>query len=498
MTHHLTTNTDAGDLSTKNGLDATASIDTLSQGGGRGLWLIIAVSLAVHVVCLVAGQTVLSDWRWPHHPVHAAVEMAGGLIAFWVAWMLMLLEKRGLGTSFNVWIAGALIGMGTLDGVHALVHAGHEFVWLHSTATFAGGLLFTAVWFPREWQGYVRDWWPWTVAAAVVAFSIFSLVMPDYTPRMLVVNESGEKVFTTWARALNVVGGVLLFAAAIRLLLTWRATRNEDDLLFFLHCTLFGAAAVMFEQSQLWDLPWWGWHGLRLTAYAVALWFVVLSDLRATRELSRRAVVLNRLSAVVDSTDDAIIGLAVDGSIVSWNRGAERLTGQSESVVIGQPVSEFVPEDFRKALSEFDRRSGHHNQADPIESVWQHTDGTEVNVSVAVSPIRDEAGRQAGYSWVARDISHRRRSEQELRRKETLIRSLLEATAEGIYGLDLDGNCTWANPACAELLGYDSPSEFLGINMHNLIHHTRPDGTSYPNHECRIYKAFREGRTVDF
>jgi len=73
---------------------------------------------------------------------------------------------------------------------------------------------------------------------------------------------------------------------------------------------------------------------------------------------------------------------------------------------------------------------------------------------------------------------------------------LLNSTGEGIYGVDLDGNCTFANPACLRILGYDSDGELLGRNMHEVVHHTRPNGEPYPMTECRIYLAFREGRGV--
>ena len=116
------------------------------------LWVIIGMSLLVHVVSLILGRTVLADWRWEHHPVHASVEMAGAVIALAVAWLLISLELRNEGCSYNVQISAALIGMGVLDGLHAAVHAGNCFVWLHSTATFAGGLLFVLVWLPREWS----------------------------------------------------------------------------------------------------------------------------------------------------------------------------------------------------------------------------------------------------------------------------------------------------------------------------------------------------------
>lgn len=103
------------------------------------MWTIIAVSLTVHVLALVLGHTIFSGWRWSHLPMHAAAEMAGSVIALMVAYFLVSLERRGEGGSHNGIIAAALVGMGVLDGLHALVQAGETFVWLHSTATLAGG-----------------------------------------------------------------------------------------------------------------------------------------------------------------------------------------------------------------------------------------------------------------------------------------------------------------------------------------------------------------------
>jgi PAS domain S-box-containing protein len=76
---------------------------------------------------------------------------------------------------------------------------------------------------------------------------------------------------------------------------------------------------------------------------------------------------------------------------------------------------------------------------------------------------------------------------------EELVRALLNATGQGIYGVDLEGDCTFANPACVTMLGYGSDQELLGKNMHAFIHHTRPSGEPYPVEECRIYQAFIEG-----
>ena len=87
----------------------------------------------------------------------------------------------------------------------------------------------------------------------------------------------------------------------------------------------------------------------------------------------------------------------------------------------------------------------------------------------------------------------RLRAEEALRRSEEQTRLLLESTAEAVYGLDLDGNCTFCNPACLQLLGYGRGDQLLGQCMHDLIHHTRPDGSVYPIDECRIYEAFQRG-----
>ena len=77
--------------------------------------------------------------------------------------------------------------------------------------------------------------------------------------------------------------------------------------------------------------------------------------------------------------------------------------------------------------------------------------------------------------------------------KEHQLRLLLESTGEAIYGIDLQGCCTFCNPACLRLLGYESAEDLLGQNMHVLIHHSHPDGTTYLENECQIFRAFHKG-----
>lgn len=90
-----------------------------------------------------------------------------------------------------------------------------------------------------------------------------------------------------------------------------------------------------------------------------------------------------------------------------------------------------------------------------------------------------------------------RNSIRELEKSEEQKRLLINSTGEAIYGIDDKGNCTFANPACLNMLGYDDDSELLGKNMHMLIHHTRDDGSPYPPEACDIYNAIEPGVNVD-
>jgi len=92
------------------------------------------------------------------------------------------------------------------------------------------------------------------------------------------------------------------------------------------------------------------------------------------------------------------------------------------------------------------------------------------------------------------NITERKRAEQAQRESEDKLRLLLDSTAEAIYGIDLEYRCTFCNPACLRALGYESIDEVLGKNMHDLMHHTRADGTLFPVEECRVHRVIRTGK----
>jgi PAS domain S-box-containing protein len=167
----------------------------------------------------------------------------------------------------------------------------------------------------------------------------------------------------------------------------------------------------------------------------------------------------SRLAAIVDSSEDAIIGADLNGNITSWNRGAAKLYGYSAAEIIGQPVSTLIPADDHKELAILERVA----QGEAIEdydTVRHRKDGTPVNVSLTISPIRDDQGKIIGASKIARDISERRLSEL----TRAWLASMVEHTITAIIGLSPAGIIESWNPAAARLFGY-TPGEAVGQSV---------------------------------
>jgi len=137
--------------------------------------------------------------------------------------------------------------------------------------------------------------------------------------------------------------------------------------------------------------------------------------------------VMAQMAAIVESSDDAIISKDLNGIIVSWNEGAERLFGYAAAEVIGKPVTILIPPgraDEEPYILQQIRRG---EKVDHYETVRRRKDGSEVDISLTVSPVRDKAGKVIGASKIARDITERKRAEAE---REELLRRESAARAE--------------------------------------------------------------------
>jgi PAS domain S-box-containing protein len=139
----------------------------------------------------------------------------------------------------------------------------------------------------------------------------------------------------------------------------------------------------------------------------------------------------SHLAAIVESSDDAIIGKTLDGVISSWNRGAEKLYGYSAEEVEGRPISILIPPDRPDELAQILERIKRGETVQRYETQRARKDGTLIEVSLTVSPIRDPVGRIIGASTIARDNTDRRRAEEALRQSEERYHSLFQSMMEG-------------------------------------------------------------------
>ncbi len=146
---------------------------------------------------------------------------------------------------------------------------------------------------------------------------------------------------------------------------------------------------------------------------------------RANEELHRRTIgqlgeSRTRLAAIVDSSEDAIIGKNLDGTITSWNKGAELIYGYSADEAVGKHISFLAPGDRSGEIVEILRKIARGERIEHHESVRVTKDGRYLNVSISVSPLRDGAGGIAGASVITRDITAQKRAETQLRQSQKM------------------------------------------------------------------------------
>ena len=124
---------------------------------------------------------------------------------------------------------------------------------------------------------------------------------------------------------------------------------------------------------------------------------------------------LAQLAAIVESSDDAILGKTLEGRVTSWNKGAERIFGYEADEMIGQPITRIIPPELHGEEKGILARLRRGERIQHYETTRVTKDGSRIDISLTVSPLRDEAGKVIGASKVARDITERKRAEEHVR-----------------------------------------------------------------------------------
>jgi PAS domain S-box-containing protein len=197
-------------------------------------------------------------------------------------------------------------------------------------------------------------------------------------------------------------------------------------------------------------------------------------------ELRQAGETLSRLASIVESSDDAIIGKTLDGTIVSWNPGAERIYGYSAKEVIGKPISLLIPPDHSDETAQILNKVTRGERIDHFETVRMRKDGTRIDVSLTISPIKDATGEITGASTIARDITEGKRSETReiielrkaeaaLRRSEERYRDLVEHSETLIFTHDPEGRFLSVNRAMVRHLGYERADDLIGRKLSEFL-----------------------------
>jgi PAS domain S-box-containing protein len=199
----------------------------------------------------------------------------------------------------------------------------------------------------------------------------------------------------------------------------------------------------------------------RLARDADALVVMTFQDITERKQAQRTT---SLLAAIVDYSDDAIISKKLDGTLTSWNKSAERLFGYMAEEAIGQHITLIVPWERRSEEEDILRRLARGERVDHFETVRRCKDGTNLDVSLTISPIRDGTGRVVGASNVARNITDRKRAERALSEQARL----LDLSSDAIFVRDRTDRITYWNRAATELYGF-TREEALGKVSHDLL-----------------------------
>ncbi len=175
--------------------------------------------------------------------------------------------------------------------------------------------------------------------------------------------------------------------------------------------------------------------------------------LEQKRLLAKEIAERNRWKAIVESSADAILGVSLEGVILSWNAGAERLYGYTREEVAGRPADFLAPPDRPDEIPRILARLKRGEHLDRFETVRVRKDGKKIDVSLTISPIKDAAGHIIGASSIVHDISERRRGEEAVRTSDERYRGLFAGVPVGLYRATVGGEILEANPALLQMLG---------------------------------------------
>ena len=427
------------------------------------------------------------------------------------AWSLLLLASGYLFTA-----AAAVIHALTFPGLFAptgLLGAGPQTtVWLFMIWHGGFPLLALGYAFTNGKDGGVRVSWPpgrailASIAAVAVAMTAATLLVTRGHDALPILLSEGH--YTAWLT--GVVSFVWCLSLAALLVLLFRRPHSVLDvwLMVVLCAWLFDIALAAVVNVGRFDLGFYAGRIYGLCAASFVLAVLLFDNValqaqmaRMVRSLRRRAAVerdhhtgRERLfSAVVESSNDAIITKSLDGTVTAWNKAAERLFGFTSTEAVGKHIRLIVPLGRRDEMYDFIERIARGETIENCETRRLHKDGRELDVIVSMSPLRSASGAIIGASKIARDITESKRTQKALSQEIEERQRIFETSQDLILVTDTAGNFVQVSPSAKTILGF-SPEEMIGRSAIDFIH---PDDLDSTREEMRSARRGQQMRNFE-
>lgn len=384
------------------------------------------VLLTTLVIPLLLGLLLqeYTAWRWVSLPLHATIEAIGGTFALIIALGIFLSNHPKYEFTFLHRSAFAFLMMGVFDLFHALQSPGEWFVWLHTLAIFMGGIFLSFVWLPAA-KVSKRTYWltPTLIFGFAVLLSLGSIGFPDWVPQMLDAN--GE--FTHAANLMNIIGGALFVLASLFFVNRCLQEPTRIHLIFVGHSMLFGAAGILFFFSTIWDLTWWFWHLLRLSAYLILFFFMVQwfiqtrgKFVQANQQFLQQSVQLENANTMLAEYRSAIdkSGLVASydrqGNVKRVNSALLELSGYDLEAVVGKPHTLFFPSKTPPSVFQQMWQQLENKQVFKQLLEQRKQDGSSFYVTLTIIPILNSSGDIYEYLALREDVTEMVNSERAL------------------------------------------------------------------------------------